>query len=485
MLGGFNVGSSASGALPGGQRGHVVSMRQVAAALRSGWWIVAISAIVGVASAALYSFLASPKYTAETRLFVTTTDTSTTAAAFQGSQFTQQRVTSYAQLLDGVDLARRVVAQLGLQESPGDLVGEISAQAVPDTVLLDVSVTDPNPRRAMDIASAVGTQFGLLVNQLETPATGGGPLVKVTVVQQPQLPTAPSSPHTTRNVILGLVVGLLIGGAVAVARARLDRSVREADDVLAVTGVPVIGTVMRDSSLDKVHVVDASTPSRTLEDFRQLRANLQFLNVDAPPRVIMVSSALPSEGKTTLAVNLALALVQAGHVVTLLEADLRKPKVSRYLRLVGDVGLTNILSGNAGIEEVTQKSTGLSVIAAGPTPPNPGELLASSQMGSVLQKLRESSDFVLVDAPPLLPVADSSGLAMHTDGVLLSVRYGATRRDHLRQAAVTLERVGATTLGVVLNIVPPKAESAAAYGYGYDYTGGGSGSGTGQHRSVD
>jgi capsular exopolysaccharide synthesis family protein len=187
--------------------------------------------------------------------------------------------------------------------------------------------------------------------------------------------------------------------------------------------------------------------------------------------VIMVSSAVPSEGKTTVVVNLALALMEAGRKVTIIEADLRKPKVTRYLGMVGGVGLTNILAGTADIEEVIQTfgPGGLSVIAAGPTPPNPGELLSSSHMFALVDKLRGQNDFILVDAPPLLPVADSSGLAVIMDGVLLSVRYGSTTKEQLRQAAATLERVGAKTLGVILNIVPPKAELASAYGYGYSY----------------
>jgi receptor protein-tyrosine kinase len=140
--------------------------------------------------------------------------------------------------------------------------------------------------------------------------------------------------------------------------------------------------------------------------------------------------------------------------------------------MVGGVGLTNVLTGTAYLEEVLQQHgvDGLTVLAAGPTPPNPGELLASSHMRAVVEKLRGRFDVVLVDAPPLLPVADASGLAPHTDGVLLSVRYGSTRRDQLRQAATTVERAGGRTLGAVLNIVPPRAGSA--YGYGYSYESG-------------
>jgi capsular exopolysaccharide synthesis family protein len=131
-----------------------------------------------------------------------------------------------------------------------------------------------------------------------------------------------------------------------------------------------------------------------------------------------------------------------------------------------------VLAGTAAIEDVLQRygDDQLSVLAAGPMPPNPGELLASSHMQALLEKLRAQYDFVLVDVPPLLPVADASGLAAHTDGVLLSVRYGSTRKDQMQEAVTTVERVGGKTLGVVLNIVPPKAGAAAAYGYGYGYT---------------
>jgi capsular exopolysaccharide synthesis family protein len=263
--------------------------------------------------------------------------------------------------------------------------------------------------------------------------------------------------------------------AAALARVRLDRSVKDPDEVGLLAGAAVIGTVLRDDALGKQHTIDRVSNVRTAEDYRQLRNNLQFLRVDEPPKVIMITSALPSEGKTTAVVNLGLTLADAGQRVVIVEADLRKPKVARYLGMVGGVGLTNILAGSADLDDVVQRhgDGDLSVIASGPIPPNPGELLASSHMAALLDKLRGANDYVLVDAPPLLPVADSSGLAAYMDGVLISVRYGSTRKEQLQQAATTLERVGATTLGVILNIVPPKAELATAYGYGYGYQAGG------------
>ncbi len=448
-----------------------MTLREVLAALRAAWWLPAAGLLVGLATALLVSLVQTPVYTSYIQFFVSTRGGSTTSDAFQGSQFSQERVTSYAQLVAGDELADRVVERLDLDRAPSEVSGGVSASAVADTVLIDVTVTDPSPEMAQRIADAIGQEFPSYVDELETPDDGSVSPITVTVTAQPQVPGSPTSPQTARNAVLGALVGLLVGAALAVLRSRLDRSVRDPDETARLAGAPVIGTVLRDEVLGKQHTIDRVANTRTAEAYRQLRNNLQFLKVDEPPKVIMVTSALPSEGKTTVVINLGLALADTGRRVTIVEADLRKPKVTRYLGLVGGVGLTNVLAGSAEVDDVVQQhgEGDLYVIGAGPTPPNPGELLSSSHMFSLLDKLRAENDFVLVDAPPLLPVADSTGLAVFMDGVLLSVRYGSTRKEQLQQAAATLERVGATTLGVVLNIVPPKAELATAYGYGYRY----------------
>ena len=452
--------------------GEDVELRDALAALRAGWWLPLVGLLLGGAAALGLSLLQTPLYTSSTQLFVSTRDTASTSEAFEGGRFSQERVASYARLISGDELAGRIVDRLRLTESPRSLSERVTATAVADTVLIDVAVTDQSPEQARRIADAIGDEFTTFVAELETPeGVGGTSPVKVTISDRPEVAVERSSPQTTRNVAFGLLLGLLVGVGLAIARARLDRSVKSAETATAATGAPVIGTVLREQALEKGHTMSRSSANRTVEDYRQLRNNLQFLNVDQPPKVIMVSSALPSEGKTTTVINLALALVDAGQKVTIIEADLRRPKVTRYLGMVGGVGLTNLLAGTADLDDVLQEygDGGLRVIAAGPTPPNPGELLASSHMAALIDKLRGSNDFVLIDAPPLLPVADSSGLAVHTDGVLLSVRFGSTRRDQLQQAAATLDRVGAKTLGVILNIVPPRADAAAGYGYGYSY----------------
>lgn len=448
-----------------------MELKDLLAAVRQGWWLVAVCAVLAGVAALVSSLLQTPRYTATTQLFVSTTGATSTSDVFQGSQFSQERVSSYAQLLTGAELAGRVADDLNLQMSAQEVAAEISVAVVPQTVLLNVSVTDPAPERAQLIAAELGEQFSSYVAELETPNAGGASPVKVTVTEQSTLPAAASSPDTTRNIALGTIAGGVIGVALVIVRVLSDRSVRSADQASAAADAPVIGVVLRDDQLESNHLIERNSHSRTAEAYRQLRNNLQFLSVDEPPKVIMISSAVPSEGKTTVAVNLALTLAEAGRSVVLVEGDLRRPRVTRYLGMVGGAGLTNILSGSAEVEDVVQSygDGGLKVIAAGPTPPNSGELLASSHMFKLVDQLRESNDFVLIDAPPLLPVADASGLAVIVDGVVLSIRYGSTRKEQLQQTRATLDRVGARTLGVVLNIVPPKAEVTSAYGYGYDY----------------
>jgi capsular exopolysaccharide synthesis family protein len=446
-----------------------VELRELLAALRASWWFPLAGMLLFVAAALTLGSAQTPLYSSSTQLFASMTGAASTSEAYLGGQFAQQRVTSYARLVTGVELAGRVIQRLDLKMTPQQLAQEITATAEPETVLLDVTVTDPSAVQASRIADAVGTEFASMVAQLETPAAGGPPPVKVTVTQPPSTPTSPSSPQTSRNVAVGALAGLVLGAGLGVARAKLDLSLKAQDEAAEAASAPVIGVVHRNDLLQRQRTF-APGRSSAAEDFRKLRNNLQFLSLDDPRAAIMVSSAVPREGKTTITANLGMALTEAGRKVTLVDADLRHPQLTRYLGIADGIGLTNVLTGRADLDDVLQAfgQDGLSVISAGPTPPNPGELLGSESMASLLEKLRVQNDFVLVDAPPILPVADPSGLAVHMDGVLLCTRYGSTTEEQLRQAAVAVARAGGKTLGVVLTMVPPKATLAHAYGWGLD-----------------
>ena len=444
--------------------------RAVWSALKLRWKSSVAGLLLGVAFAAGVSAVMGPSFTSSMQFFVSTADSASTSDAFQGNQFAQQRVASYTGLLTGDELALRIIDRLDLPLTPDEVSATIDATTVTGTVLIDVSVTDSSPARAGAIAKALGVEFPELVADLESRGNSSGTPVDVQFTDRPGPATAPFPSLAVRNGILGAVLGLLAGAGVAIARVLIDRSVTEPGDAEELLGAPAIGLVFRDSALHDQHTIERAG-SRTVEQYRQLATSLQYLNVDDPPKVIMVSSSVPAEGKTTLAINLAIALVEAGNRVTVVEADLRRPKVVEYLGLVSGAGVTNLLAGTADVDDVVQVLHGgdLRVIGAGPTPPNPSRLLGSSQMAVLLDKLRSENDYVLVDAAPLLPVADSRGLAAHVDGVLLSVKHGSTTRDQLGEAAGALEGVGATTLGVVLNMVPLQGDLAAAHAYGLDY----------------
>ena len=451
------------------QRGiEKVELSDILSALRAQWRLPVVGMLIGALAAASYVFLATPMYTSTAQFFVSTTGTTSTSDALQGSEFSQQRAASYAELLNGALLSTRVVEEMDLDVTPRTLGERISVTAVPETVLIDVSVQDPSPARAQRIVEVLGEEFIDRVAELERSEAGGPAAVRVTVAEPASLPVAPTSPKRLMVLALGLVGGLAAGAALALIRARLDTSVKDADEASALAGVPTIGLVRRDEAGGREHAADPDRTSLSAEDYRRIRTNLQYLRADDIPRVIMVSSAMPSEGKTTAVVSLATALVDAGHRVTIVDADLRRPQVASSLGLVEGVGLTNVLTGTAQLDDVLQVcgEDELRVVASGPTPPDPAALLASETMATLLSKLRADSDFVLVDAPPLLPVADASALAVHVDGVILSVRYGRTAKAQLQRAAVALEQVGANTLGLVLSMVPGSADQV---GGGYRY----------------
>lgn len=433
-----------------------MELREGLAALRAAWWVPLLGVIGGVVAALLLTLLQVPQYTSNMQLIVSSRDSGTTASAFQGSQLSQNRVDSYAELITGNEVAGRVVERLQLPMSAGTLNDGITASAVPDTVLIDVSVTDTSAQRAQAIAAALADEFRGMVSDLEAPAAGGPPPVDVTVTDAPTLPAAPQTPRPMRNVGFGLIAGLVASTALVVLRARLDPTVRTAEEAARLTGGPVIGSVPHDKVLQTRHIVDLLRSNAAAESYRQVRTTMHYLHADDPPKVIMVTSASEAEGRTTTAVNLALSLAEAGRQVTLVDADLRNPTVSTYLGIGGEAGLSEVLDGTADLGEVLQPygSAPLTVLPAGPGPANPGDLLASKNMTQTIEELRWKNDFVIIDASALLPVADASVLASMVDGVILCVRHGRTTKDELAESRDSLDLIGVRMVGVVLNDVP-------------------------------
>ncbi len=370
----------------------------------------------------------------------------------------------------GQTLAQRTIDKLGLDLTAEELTDEIQATAKPETVLIDVAVVDRSPLRARDIADAISDEFVVMVRELETPKPGATPDARVVVEQRASVPTKPVIPKTFRNIAAGVGLGVLLGVGIAVLRDRLDNTVKTRQTVEEITGVGLVGTIPLDKERRSQAAVAFDREQTPIaEAFRKMRTNLQFLAVDDPPRVILVTSSAPNEGKSTTAINIALALAEADHDVVLIDGDMRRPSLDKYLDLVGNVGFSTVLSGAVSLDEALQptKFQRLTALTSGATPPNPSELLGSQAAKNVLSELREKFDYVIVDSSPLLAVTDGAILAAGSDGVLIIARYGETKRDGLVHAIGSLSDVGARLLGAVLTMTPLRGSSSYSYNYGY------------------
>jgi len=438
--------------------------------LRRRWRLIAGCLLAAIAVAVLVTLRATPQYASTVQLFVSTPQ-SDSSAAYQGGLFSQQRVTSYADLVSGEEITQRVVDRLGLETTASGLSDQISARVVPETVILEVTVTDPEAKRAQQVATAVADEFTTFVQDLERPPGKEQAPIKATVVDAADLPTSQVSPQPVRNIALATTLGLLVGVGAAVLRETLDTSVRGPEDLAAATNAPLMGSITYDASAPKTPLVTAlARHAPRLEAFRVLRTNLQFVDVDRPSKVFVVTSSVPGEGKTTTACNLAITLAQAGRRVALVEGDLRRPKIAEYMRLESMVGVTTVLVGRLNLADAAQDwgEEQMKVFTSGAIPPNPSELLQSHAMADVLSTLRGHFDVIIIDAPPLLPVTDAALLAAQADGALLVVRHAKTTRDQVSAAVERLEAVGGRLVGIVLNMTPQRAASGYySSGYGY------------------
>lgn len=446
-----------------------MDLRQFLSILRARWRFIMLTLVLGVALTAGLIVVTPATYESKATIFVSTPQSGVIDTP-TASLTAQQRAQSYAQLAMGAEVLGEVADRLGNGVTVADLSRQISLTVAPQTLLIEVQAKANSPELAQQIGTVMSDEIIRMVRRLETPADSQLPApIIARLAGKASFNRAAVAPNIPLNAATGLVLSLMVGIAGALLREVLDTSIKTTEDVGALTGAEPMAALPYDATV-KDHPLSSDLSDGALnEAFRVLRTNLVFANLDAKRQTILVTSSVPDEGKTFCATNLAISMAKSGRSVLLLDADMRNPSIAGLLGLENSVGLITVLLGRATIEQAIQEhSSGVHFLGTGPLPPNPAEVLDTMAMRELVRRLRDAYDVVIIDAPPLLPVADAAILLTEVDGALVLVRHGSTTREQLRQAFMRIEAVGGSLLGTILNCAPMTG-GYGYYGYGYGY----------------
>lgn len=440
----------------------------IAAAIGRRWITVLLATLLGGVLALSYGLLRTENFQSTATLTVSSTASDQTAGgAYQAALAANQRVSTYAEMVSQSDVLAQVAESSNGRFTLKDLQESVGASAQRDTVLIDITAVNENPRTAQEIARLTAVELSNLVRQIETPPGSQVPSSYLTMVGNPMVPDEPVGLPSWLVIAIGVVAGLIAGLLFALVREYIDRTVRNPESISYLTGLGVLGVILNDPEGKSMKL------GRNSETFRHLRTSLGFVDVDNPPRTLLVTSSVQNEGKSYTARRLAEVLAEAGNRVVLVDADLRAGVTASDFGVSNDVGLTHILSSELEHQDVvTPLEIGIDLISTGVVPPNPSELLGSQAMENLLTALVDDYDYVVVDSPPVLPVTDSRVLASRCDAVLFVVRIGRVTTDQAKLAVSLLQKTSANMAGLVVNGTKAGSSSSygvAAYGYGYGY----------------
>jgi capsular exopolysaccharide synthesis family protein len=456
-----------------------VELRDYLRVLGAHWVAIVLLTAAGLAAALGWSLLQPRVYTASASGYVTATDLGTdTGSSLVSDQLARSKITSYLDIGSWRIVAESAISELALSTTAESLVNRVSVTNPLDTVVIHVAANAASPEAARDLAEAWIRGMVTAIDDIEGDGTPGSAAVTLIPGDSARLPSSTSSPNIPLNLALGGLVGLAIGLAYAVLRDILDRRIRSADDIEKEFGVGVVGALPLERGLDNKREVfsftsttgGAGTRTALTEALRELRINLQYMDVDNPPRSIVVTSPMPGDGKSSTAANLAMSLAAVGQRVAFIDADLRRPVIAPLFGLPTGVGLTDVLAGRAAVADVVTTfgtSRNLLVLPAGRIPPNPSEMLGSQRMRDLIADLGRHG-LVIIDSPPTLLVSDAAVLSTAADGALIVVSAGRTTFDVLRKSLDNIAKVNGRALGIVLNKIPRRRRGDDYYGYEAD-----------------
>lgn len=433
--------------------------------------IIALFIVAIVVAGVVSYYILKPEYQTFTTLMVSKPKDyqSENKIEYNDLMINQRLVSTYGEIIKSRVVTDQVIENLALDLSYNTFRDKVSVNLVKDTEIIKIQVTDNNPILAATIANEIATVFIDSVKDIMK-------VENVQVIDIAQVPNAPTKPRPMLNIAIAGVLGIMSGIILTFLLEFLDNTIKSPDDVERAIQLPVIGAIPIDNGEDNTLITFRDPKSPISESFRTLRTNIQFSSIDKEMKIIVVTSSTPTEGKSTIAANLANSIAQGEKKVLLIDCDLRKPRINKIFRFTNIEGLTNILMGEKTISDVvhrTEDLDNLSIISSGPIPPNPAELLGSKKMKDFLDKIRDEYDMIILDTPPVGLVTDSAVLSTLADGLIQVVAVSQTDIEMVKRAKELLDNVNANIIGVVLNKVPTEGRSYYKYHYYqyYDYYG--------------
>ncbi len=468
--------------MPREKRSESSDLSVILQSIRRRIWVVVICLVAAIGVSILLTLKAEKQYAASSSVLLRP------SSAFEP----QRTVETNLQLLGLPVLAARTAQKLPSGYSKEVVEKSIEAAQQGESDIVEIKATTNNAEIAAEMANTYADEFLAFKEGASDEATEGeefgeeaeeseeteGAASSVRIVERATPEDTPVSPKPAKNVIFGGLIGLVLGLGLALLLEQLDRRVKREDDLPDATSLPVLTTIPRRKGLEGGHIADGTMSPAEAEIFLMLRANLRYFNVRRDIRSILVTSAAPGEGKSTVAIGLAFAAAVGGEKALLIEADMRNPSIASSLGLSRERGLSLLLSSEhetldeavvsvpANIISESAENASFDVLTSGPIPPNPTELAGSPQMRTLIAEAESSYDLVLIDSPPLLVVADTIPLVSSVGGVLTVGALGISTKDAVSALADRLEMMEAPTLGMVANFAAPNSRSVQKEGYG-------------------
>ncbi len=425
---------------------------------------VIVACLFCVAVALVYNiFIKTPVYTASTTIVLVKDENDSQQSISQSDILLNQKlISSYSRIVKSRLVLEQVIKSLELDYTFKQLYDEVNVNAVNDTEIMEISVTDKEADKAITIANEIAAIFDKEVKQIYK-------ISNVSIIDAAVLPSKPSNDHLLRDIVLALFVGFVFSSGIIFVVFYFDDTLRDVDLIEKEIKLPVIAKIFKDDSGFDL-IVDKKPNASASESIRTLRTNLQFSSVDEELKTILVTSSLPSEGKSFVSANLAISFAQTGKRVLLMDCDLRKGRQSSIFKVNSRKGLSNLLISDIHSYAdyiIETKIDNLYVIPKGSIPPNPSELLNSKKNEILIEILKRHFDYIILDGAPIMGLSDSLILGSLVDKTIIVTSINETPKTELINTKKGLESIGAHIAGVVANNLVVTKGMGGYYGYGY------------------